>query len=228
MMEEKSFGPLRGFQITKNPEFSTICMLHGYGASAEDLYPIGKFFVDKTNLPYNWVFLEGPMAIPIGPGYWGRAWFPIDEKQIQEAFLTGEFRGEPKGIHDAKSKVLSAIESLSIHPESLVLGGFSQGSMLSLETVLSESYSCQGIIALSGTLLTKELWSTNAKKIPGQKFFQSHGHFDGVLPFNHAKALYSLLTSAGWEGNWIEFEGAHEIPMEVVQGMIEFLGKIQK
>ena len=53
-------------------EPSTVIFFHGFGADAYDLKSLSE--VLSTKNPSRWVFPQGILEVPIGPGWTGRAW----------------------------------------------------------------------------------------------------------------------------------------------------------
>lgn len=203
----------------------TIVMFHGYGADAYDLTSLRDEVASAGAA--RWIFPQGPKAIDIGPGYTGRAWFPIDLTAHERAAQTGEDMSyahrRPPGINEARDQALSFIKALNVPLDQLILGGFSQGAMLAVDVALTLPVPVKGLIILSGTLADQSGIKEHAPKHKGLKFFQSHGQRDQVLPFSMAEALNQELTAAGWDGVWCGFGGGHEIPRPVVRDLTSFL-----
>ncbi|MGE0762339.1 MAG: alpha/beta hydrolase [Bdellovibrionales bacterium] len=206
----------------------TVLMLHGYGADAYDLASLREELTGAG--PLRWVFAQGPREVEIGPGYWGRAWFPIDMAAHEQALMSGKEISyadrRPSGVTEARDQVLSHIKALGVAPEQMLLGGFSQGAMLAVEVALSLPKPPKGLILLSGTLADQNGLRQRAPALKGLKFFQSHGERDPVLPFSGALALHEELLKAGWDGPLSAFGGGHEIPRPVVRDLNHFLRTI--
>jgi phospholipase/carboxylesterase len=111
----------------------------------------------------------------------------------------------------------------NIGTERIVLGGFSQGAMLSTAVALQERLPLAGVCALSGTLLCESQWRQGAAETAALSFFQSHGRYDPVLPFANAEALRDLLTGQGHAVDFVPFDGQHEIPSAVVRRLANWL-----
>lgn len=212
------------------PGRPTFLMLHGYGADAYDLalVPEELSLLDQ----FRWVFPQGPRSVEIGPGFFGRAWFPIDMSAHERAQRTGEpvsyADRRPGGVNEARDQVLSLIKALKVEPEDLILGGFSQGAMLSVDVALTLSKPVKALVLLSGTLADQRGLRDRAPRLKGLRFFQSHGERDPVLPFSGAEALNQELVKAGWDGVWSAFGGGHEIPRPVLRDLQSFLRQINK
>jgi phospholipase/carboxylesterase len=193
----------------------TVVLFHGYGADAHDLAPLRSYIPRKT--PFRFVFPDAP----------NNMWFPIDERRLQQAQLTGKHwdaaGSEPAGLPQARTAAFSFIKSLGVPWNRLVLGGFSQGSMLAADLVLRAPETAAGLVVLSGTLLNEAEWKTLAPARKGLKFFQSHGRHDPILGFEQAVRLERLLTGAGLEGKLEAFDGGHMIPAEVLRDLGAYL-----
>ena len=205
-----------------------VVIFHGFGADAFDLKPLGNVFGAK--IPARWIFPNGLMEVPLGPGFVGRAWFPIDEAAHQRAAMLGQSvdysHNYPPGMDQARASADVLVKGLRKDHKKLVIGGFSQGAMLSTDIALSNPGLVDGLMALSGTLLDEENWKKKAASLKGLPFFQSHGKKDLILPYDGAVGLEKLLVSAGLKGELLSFEGGHEIPHTVLVSIGIFLQKI--
>lgn len=228
--ELKSMSGLNVAVQLSKPENPTALILHGYGANAYDLWSLRQELTVESQL--NWYFPNGILGLNMGPGYSGRAWFPINERALEQAALTGKpldySQIYPPGLDRARDVILNWIAKENIKPDRLVLGGFSQGGMLALEVALHLPQPPLALLLLSSTLANATQMKTLAEKLAAQgpvHFFQSHGHNDPVLPFEGAERLRDLLEGAGWKCDWQEFSGGHEIPRSVLKSASFYLKK---
>jgi phospholipase/carboxylesterase len=222
---QRTLGPLIAIEKRGHPDMPWVVLFHGYGADASDLAPLANVIPAPKGL--NWLFPEGPLSVPIGPMYFGRAWFPIDMGEIERAAQLGETRDmsdrTPDGLKEARAMVHAAFQDLGIPLKQMVVGGFSQGAMLATDYCLHEDATPRGLLLLSSTLLNRSIWARLATEKPGLKFFQSHGTNDPILGYKQAKDLYAVLKDAGLDGSLTTFAGGHEIPGQVVEGIGQFL-----
>ena len=107
--------------------------------------------------------------------------------------------------------------------ERIVLGGFSQGSMLALDVALRTKRPLAGLVILSGTLLARDEWIPLMPTRKGLRVFQSHGTEDPILPFTIAEGLRSALTDAGMNVTFTKFRGGHGIGPEVIRDLNAWL-----
>ncbi|TGM45457.1 alpha/beta hydrolase [Leptospira vanthielii] len=224
----ESLGPLQVLRVQGDPDAPTVVLFHGYGASAFDLYPIHEVLV--TDQKFNWVFPHGHLSIPLMPGYSGRAWFPIDMAALEEAIRKNDFRNfadkDPEGMDVARQAAYLMLDALGIPWNQLILGGFSQGAMLATDLTLRKEEISKGLMILSGALVNESLWKELAPKKSNLRFFQSHGEFDPILGYANAKKLEKLLRNSGLLGEFIAFNGGHEIPAPVIQGLSRYLNSL--
>jgi phospholipase/carboxylesterase len=166
------------------------------------------------------------------PGIDSRAWWHIDMLAMQNAIERGQLRdlsAEPDGLTEAREKMVALLEELAVThaPTKLVLGGFSQGSMLALDVALRTTLpKCDALVVLSGTLLAEDVWVPRMQALAGRPIFQSHGSSDPILPFALAERLRQELSSAGAQVTFVPFRGAHEIPSSVLDRLSVFLSDV--
>lgn len=216
--------------ITRKHVSRTVVMLHGFGASCEDLAPLAQ--VLDQNERWNWIFPNGIQQVPIGQHMTGRAWFPIRMADIEAAAMRGQVVDLadmlPQGMKDAESRLLSMIDTLRIPTHDLVLGGFSQGAMMSVQVCVNMPTTFAGLVLLSGTLINQKEWAEKLPSVNKTPVFQSHGKSDPVLGFHHAVKLNELLKVKGLKADFVEFAGGHEIPPVVIRKSAEFLSNMEK
>jgi phospholipase/carboxylesterase len=205
-----------------------VILCHGYGASGSDLVPIGEeLFGQFPQLQrrVQFVFPEAPLSLDhVGmPG--GRAWWQIDLEKLQLAAATGRFREmqqrRPDGLEESRERLVETLhligERTGIEVSRIVVGGFSQGAMLSTDVTLHLDVNPAALIAMSGSLLNESEWQQRAPRHSGLRVLQSHGTADPLLPFASAESLRDLLTGAGAKVEFIPFQGGHQIPLEVFE-----------
>ncbi len=221
----RRIGPLKAIEVGEAKKGPTIVLFHGYGASGSDLAPVSA--ETPLDFPAHWIFPDAPNRTSFG----GLAWFQIDEKAIEKAQQEGvavDFsNAEPSGFEEAKKMAEEFLKALDIPLENLILGGFSQGSMLAAEISLSQEKTPKGLAIFSGNLINQKSLLKEAPLKKGMPFFQSHGIADPILGFSGARKLYDLLTDSGLEGEFLKFEGGHAIPIEALEAFGSWIDKIR-
>ena len=207
-----------------------VLLLHGFGAPGDDLVSLA----DVLNVPTGtrFVFPEGPLSLSFGPMD-ARAWWLIDMARMQADRMAGRVRDLsqdiPKGLAPARESMQAFIKEVErefgADPRMTLLGGFSQGAMLSCDVMLRTAQPYAGLIQLSGTLLATQEWIPLLQKRKGLPVFQSHGMQDEILPYVGAERLRNTLSHGGLAVEWHSFRGGHEIPRTVLRQLGPFITK---
>ena len=219
-------GDLSFLEADTNPEAPLLGILfHGYGADAFDLRSLSEVLTSKKEI--HWVFPQGILDVPIGPGWTGRAWWPVDIEALQKAAMSGQAKDlsdtTPATLPAVRAKAQKFIESFGIPWNRIVLGGFSQGAMLATDLFLHAPENPAGLMIFSGALINKAEWRELAPRRKGCEYFICHGKQDMVLAHKGAAQLESLLNAGGMKGSLVSFEGSHEIPMLAIQKANSYL-----
>src|SRR5262249_48023715 len=126
-----------------------IVLLHGFGAPADDLVPLGQVLDVRAQFSF-------PAApIDLGPqAFGGRAWWMLDPDVCAhpERDRSNEI---PDGLAAARADVIERIGTVG---GPLVLGGFSQGAMLACDVALHTERPLCGLVLLSATLIAAPEW----------------------------------------------------------------------
>jgi phospholipase/carboxylesterase len=219
------------------PPTGVVVLCHGFGAPGTDLVGLARALVsvEPSLATARFHFPSGPLSLgSLGYGD-ARAWWMIDFEAIealkaQAPEALREFRKrEPEGMAAARravhAMVNEAMNASGLPFSKLVLGGFSQGAMITTDVALRLEEAPAGLVALSGTLLVEDAWRQKASARKGLPVFQSHGRFDGVLPFTAATWLEAMLRDAGLGVEFHAFDGGHEIPEDILVALAGFLAR---
>lgn len=213
----------------------TTILLHGFGAPGDDLVGLAPYL--KT--PARFVFPAAPIELDGTYGE-GRAWWPLDLMKLDAQLRSGkrDFSEVPEGLAEARAKISALVDEVGRDgkPEvgtdvdrarqqarAIVLGGFSQGAMVSLDVALHREVKPTGLVLMSGTLIAEPEWAPRMASLAGVPVFLSHGRRDPLLPFAIAEELRDRLRAAGAAVEWHPFDGAHEIPVQVIDALGAFL-----
>lgn len=205
-----------------------VVLMHGFGAPGDDLVVFHQIL--QMPRAVRFAFPAAPLSLS---SFFGdsRAWWHIDMERLQRYVGTGigneMLKEVPVGLDKARAQVCRMLDdlerALAVPGDKLVLGGFSQGSMLACDIAMQTDRPLAGLVLLSSTLIAQELWMPAMAKRAGLPVFQSHGKSDPILPFAAAVMLRDALRSAGLKVSWHEFAGGHEIPPPVVAALSRFL-----
>jgi phospholipase/carboxylesterase len=208
----------------------TLVLLHGYASSAEQWIP----YTQTISFPPQGRFLfpQAPEKTPRTDGAPdGRAWWNLDLAAHHRPGKDGIdlVREDPKGLERAARQVrrLLSIEGNSATCP-FVLGGFSQGAMVSCQIAFASDEPMAALVIMSGTLINETTWRGQLARRKGLPVFISHGRNDTIFPFDLAERLQAELAAAGLAVTFVPFEGGHEIPAEVVIALGDFLARIKQ
>jgi len=208
-----------------------VMLLHGFGAPGVDLVPLADWLAVPIGTRF--IFPEGPLSLSMGFGD-SRAWWFIDMARLEADRAAGLVRDlsqeVPRGLPQARDvleKLLTALpRAIPIDFTRTVIGGFSQGAMLTCDLVMRTAQPVAGLVQLSSTLVAKQDWCPVVAKRKGLPVFQSHGTQDPILPYVMAERLRDELTQAGLSVEWHNFRGGHEIPELVLRRLSSFLTNV--
>jgi len=216
------------------PKISTV-ICHGFGAPGTDLVSLSFELLrafPTLEESVQFVFPEAPISMDSLGMLGGRAWWMIDVEQMMQEIEAGEFRDKrkdcPEELKDCREKMMGLVEILMTENElscdRIVLGGFSQGSMLATDVALHLQEPPAGLFVFSGSLLCEEQWRPLVKQRGLLKVLQSHGFEDPILPYKAAEWLRDLFVESNFDVEFVSFHGEHTIPSEALQK----LGKMLK
>ncbi len=195
--------------------FPTVVALHGWGASAHDLFGLAPYFRGGSAMV---VCPEGPLAFEAGPGAVGHGWFPITGGGPPDA---ASFEEAVEGL----GVFLDAwIQTHPVDPERLVLLGFSQGGVMAYALALRDPSRYAALVALS-SWLPAEL----AARLPARPeeaalpVFVSHGVEDPMIPISRGQESRDRLVELGYSPVYREYAMQHEIRPECLRDLLEFL-----
>jgi len=202
----------------------TLVLLHGFGSSAEQWMPYSKTVTFLPNVEF--LFPQGPVLMlrTDGSGA-GHAWWDLKLAEHRRNGRPGvDLRDEdPAGLDRAGSLVQSFLDGLG---RPVILGGFSQGAMVSCHVAFTSDVPLAALVLLSGTPLDQSVWRAGMHRRKGLPVFVSHGRADDILPFDLAEGLRDEMLAAGLDVTFVAFDGGHQIPEEAVAGLRAFLERL--
>ena len=177
-----------------------LVLLHGRGADEHDLFPLLDILDPERRLLG--ATARGPLSLPPGGAHWyvvRRVGYP-----------------DPETFHATYPELTGWLDGIlaehGIAHDRLVLGGFSQGSVMSYALGLGvDRPRPAGIMALSGFLPTVEGWELEPANAAGLPVAIGHGSLDPVISVDFAREARTRLTAAGAELTYNESPMAHTI-----------------
>ena len=186
---------------TEPPEYLLIG-LHGWGANAQDLASLAPAFNWKNT---QMLFPDAPFPHPQVPN--GKMWYDLQEF-------------DPEGLNQSREALthwLTGLEnSTGVPLQRTFLIGFSQGGAMTLDVGFSFPFA--GLCSLSGYLHSEPKGSADAPPT-----LIVHGTQDPVVPLSEAQKARDTLEEQGVNLTYREFPMQHEITLEVVETLKEFI-----
>ena len=171
-----------------------LIMLHGLGDSIEGY----RWVPEAFNLPWlNYLLVNAPDSY-----YGGYSWY-----DFAGDMLPGVVRS--RGL---LLELVAAQEKKGFAAKDIVLGGFSQGCLMSIDVGLRYPKRLAGILGISGYVcepekLVREMSACGKE----QRILMTHGTRDPMVPFARVKEQVKFLRAAGINIEWHEFEKGHTI-----------------
>ncbi len=194
-----------------------LVLLHGVGSNEEDLFGLA------SHVPANFhvVSLRAPNVM----GHGSYAWF--------------QFGVSPQGqrvIHQAQeatsrrllAETLATLSlQLGVPPERVVVGGFSQGGIMSLSLLLTQPQLVHGAMVLHSRLLAEVLpFVGPGAQLQGKQLWVSGGSRDQVLPVAHSRSIREHVQKLPLTLRYTEFPNAHEITQDELTGAMQWLQQV--
>ncbi len=177
-----------------------LVLFHGRAADEHDLFPLLDVLDPERRLLG--ATARGPLSLPPGGAHWyvvERVGFPDPETFHSTYAQAGDWLDSLLGEH-------------GIPPERAVLGGFSQGTVMSYALGLGQGRPRPGgIMALSGFIPTVDGWELDPANAAGLPVAIGHGSHDPVIVADFAREARERLEQAGAEVMFRESPMAHAI-----------------
>ena len=182
-----------------NSESATnrLVLLHGWGADAHDLIPIGKLLTEGLKNRFEIVSFSAPQPHPSGSG---RQWYPLYPHEWEQV---------PKAVLDLEKR-LNNLCTKQIPLDKTLLLGFSQGGAIALDIATRIKF--QGVFALSS--YPHPEWKP-LKDMP--PVFLCHGNFDQVVPKEASQKSFDILSKNRVKSELYFFDGGHEITNDLIE-----------
>ncbi len=194
-----------------------VIWMHGLGADGHDFVPIVPELRLLANLPVRFVFPHAPLRpVTINAGMIMRAWYDVFD-------LEGRRGEDEEGIRRSQVLVEALIareQARGIPPARMVLGGFSQGGAIALQTGLRHPERLAGIVALSCYVpLARSLAAEASAANRDVPIFMAHGRDDDLIPVARAHRSRDLLLELGFRVAWHGYAMAHSVCAEEIRAL---------
>ena len=202
--------------LSKIKPKNAVILCHGYGGDGKDISILAGYW--KTYLP-DTIFIcpDAPEKCEASPS--GFQWFDLTD-QDPEQILSKSLVAENK-----LNKLIDEVkESYNLLANKIIIGGFSQGSMISLQTGIKRKDKINSILGYSGKIIDLEHLSKNIISRPN--IFLMHGDIDQVVPVDGLLEAKNFFNKNNYEIETKIFKDCeHRIPMEGSSLGLQFIKK---
>jgi phospholipase/carboxylesterase len=193
-------------------EMPLVIVLHGRGADANDLADLAPH-IDGG---YRFIFPNAPRAFEPAPGMsYGFSWFD-------------DWPPERRSLAESRAVLLRFIDEVTARyspPDGkIVLAGFSQGGLMSLDIGFRTAQPLAGIVVMSGAINENDMPDLRARH--EQPMVIIHGLHDDVIPILAARRTRRILEDHGLEPEYHEFAMEHQVNEESIEVVGKFLRKV--
>jgi len=191
------------------PALGCVVTLHGRGVTGEDLVPLAQ----ELRLPsLRFVFPNAPFGFMEFSN--GRAWYESPPRAHE-------------GLIESRQllfRLLEELEREGVNPGRIVLMGFSQGAVMSLDAGIRYPKRLAGVIALSGYLYSADSLGTEKSAAShGLPILIAHGIYDDVLPLAGARQAGKVLQAHGFQTRLLEYPMGHQVVPDELEEVRSFL-----
>jgi phospholipase/carboxylesterase len=158
-------------------------MLHGRGASGDDLIGLADVFAESFP---NAVFYSPNAPNPLDPGGLAYQWYDLDGTDRSKAVL-----GPEPLVNEFIDERLA---EYGLDAARCLLIGFSQGSIMSLHLAPRRATQLAGVVAFSGMMVTGD--SLAKERVSSPPFVLIHGSEDQVLRSRESEYAGKMLGEA--------------------------------
>ena len=195
--------------------YPLIVLLHGYGSSMRDIAGLAHSLDSRG---YVYVCPNAPISVPIGPAIKGFAW-----TQLPGYRTSADIRSAEEKL---KAFIAEVMREHDTPPGQILLGGFSQGAVMTYQVGLPRPNLIAGLLALSGRIENSEKLEGLLPEERTQPIFVAHGKSDAVIPIDQARQSKKFLESHGYQPHYHEYQMAHEITGEVLKDLVPWIQQV--
>lgn len=189
---------------------STLVLLHGLGSNEEDLLSFAPMLSPELTV----VAYRAPLEY--GPGY---SWFPIE-------FDANGMRLDSDAALTSLEQLMAELGVLRESTQKLILGGFSQGAIMTSGVLARAPELIDGALLMSGRLFPPFFAEAKSAERVDLPVLAQHGIYDDVLTVQGGRDLANAVRGLGYSPEWKEYAMAHQVSEESLDDIVAWLGQL--
>ena len=202
--------------LSKTKPKNAVILCHGYGGDGKDISILAGYW--RSYLPET-IFIcpDAPEKCAASPS--GFQWFDLMD-QSPEQILSKSLVAEGK-----LNKLIDEVkEKNNLPADKIIIGGFSQGCMISLQTGIKRKDKINSIIGYSGRIIDKDHLSKNIVSRPN--VILMHGDMDQIVTIEGLLEAKDFFNKNNYEIETKIFKNCeHRIPTEGSSLGLQFIKK---
>ena len=202
--------------LSKKKPINAVILCHGYGGDGKDISILAGYW--KNYLP-DTIFICPDAPEKCAASTLGFQWFDLID-QTPEQILSKSLVAEIK-----LNKLIDEVkEKNNLLANQIVIGGFSQGCMISLQTGIKRKDKINSIIGYSGKIINTEHLEKNIVSRPN--IILMHGDIDQVVSIDGLLEAKNFFQKNDYEIETKIFKNCeHRIPTEGSSLGLQFIKK---
>jgi phospholipase/carboxylesterase len=202
--------------LSKEKPKSAVILCHGYGGNGKDISILANYW--RSHLQHT-IFIcpDAPEKCAASPS--GFQWFDLMD-QTPEQVLSKSLVAESK-----LNKLIDEVKSKNnLSANQIIIGGFSQGCMISLQTGIKRKDTVNSIVGYSGRIIDTEHLGKNIISKPN--IILMHGDIDQIVPVNSLLEAKDFFNKNNYKIETKIFNNCeHRIPTEGSSLGLQFIKK---
>ena len=202
--------------LSKEKPKSAVILCHGYGGNGKDISILANYW--RSHLQHT-IFIcpDAPEKCAANPS--GFQWFDLMD-QTPEQVLSKSLVAESK-----LNKLIDEVKSKNnLSANQIIIGGFSQGCMISLQTGIKRKDTVNSIVGYSGRIIDTEHLGKNIISKPN--IILMHGDIDQIVPVNSLLEAKDFFNKNNYKIETKIFNNCeHRIPTEGSSLGLQFIKK---
>ncbi|WP_288501483.1 alpha/beta fold hydrolase [uncultured Pseudomonas sp.] len=199
-----------------------VIWLHGLGADRYDFLPVAEF-MQQHLLTARFVMPQAPTRpVTINGGYAMPSWYDIKAMTPARAIDEAELEASAEQV----IALIKAEQAKGISLSRIFLAGFSQGGAVVLHTAYRKwQEALGGVLALSTyapTFADEHTLSACQQRTPALCL---HGVHDPVVIPSMGRTAFEYLNTWGVAAQWHEYPMEHEVIVEELNDILQWLAK---
>ena len=195
--------------------YPMVILLHGFGAHMGDLAGLCPA-IDPEG--YVYICPNAPISVQTGFGMVGYAWTPPGGG------------GTPEDADRAEGMLATLIDEVMtqypVEPGEVILGGFSQGGMMTYRNGLPRPDIFGGLVVLSSRIPDADVLRGRLPAARTQPIFVAHGTVDPMISVEDARESRLFLESEGYGPDYREYDMGHEINQDVLDDLVPWIRRV--